>query len=130
MILYKKYNSLWDKVCIITSVGCIIHCVLFPILISFLPILTNNSFENDSIEYASLAIVVIIGGYAIMKNYVQYRKNFYLPLGFILSIISLAAGNAIENSVGEIMLKFFGSTSLIMVHIYNWRMHKNCKQQK
>jgi hypothetical protein len=126
-MLLKKNKTVLDKLGIITSVACAIHCTLIPLLLSSLPFLGINGLHNKAIEYGMIGLAFIFGLFSLVPG---YKKR---PLGR-LSLLLFGAGFVfllINQSTGERWLYFLvpaAATAIISAHILHLRScRNNCK---
>jgi hypothetical protein len=125
MILYA-YKNIWDKISIVASIACAIHCVALPIFFTTLPFLGADIIENIWIELSTIAISLVIGGWSIVSSYIQYHRNKYILFGFFIGVSILILSNVVNTEWIEIACKIIGAAILITTHIYNWKKTKYC----
>jgi accessory gene regulator protein AgrB len=119
-------NGFFDRLSIVASVACAIHCVLLPLMFTTLPFFGIELMENFFLELATVIISLAIGGLAIWKGYKKYHRNKLIPLSFVIGIAVLIISNHSYAEFIEISLKFSGATILIITHMYNLKKCKNC----
>jgi len=121
-----QYNGVFDRLSIVASIACAIHCVLLPLIFTTLPFFGIELIENIFLELATVVISVLIGGLAIWKGYKKYHRNKLIPILFIAGIALLVIANHVHVDNIEIGLKFSGAAILVITHIYNIRKCNNC----
>lgn len=105
-----------DKIGIITSITCLIHCLVFPILGTMLPIFLKL---DEPVEVLLLIIALIIGGLSFLENVLKHKYYTSLILfmtGFILLFIGVYQG------------EFFSLTGLVILILSHYLNYKNIKK--
>ncbi|MGE5471627.1 MAG: MerC domain-containing protein [Bacteroidota bacterium] len=112
----------WDFVGISASLLCLLHCLLFPLAASFLPVL-GNVVSGEEITHQVLALTLVLpAAFASLKAYLRHRR--LLPVLLIaLGVGEVAwgaflgheqAGRGIEWSI-----TVTGSLTLVLGHLLN-----------
>ena len=73
------------------SVGCAIHCLSFPVLIPFIPVLGENQLLSHTSEISIVVLAGLIGLYSLFIGYKKYHRSyspFYIFFPGILLIIA------------------------------------------
>ncbi|MFP5519487.1 MAG: MerC domain-containing protein [Bdellovibrionia bacterium] len=116
-------NSFWDKVGILISGFCALHCVATPFLIFSLPAL-GYAFEHPLFHFLLALFVVPVGVFAFYQGYKQHHQKGILLLGF-LGLFVIGAMAAVPHAwlhvVGHNTLTLVGSGILILAHVLNRR---------
>ena len=119
----------FDNIGIFVSFLCIIHCMLLPIIISFLPLVGLSLLENELAHklliYAALGIAILsfVPGYRIHK-----RKLVLLiaSIGLLFMLVAVLYAGEAWGELAENSLVFIGGCILIVGHIYNKTFCRNC----
>lgn len=122
----NTYKTLWDKISTLTSILCIIHCVMLPIVFSTLPLLGVEIIENKHIEIVTIAVATLVGGYAIVKGFVNYHHKINILWLFVIGIIAMIAANGIYNTLIEAIVKVAGAIAIVFAHFKNRKACKHC----
>lgn len=108
---------------------CMIHCLVFPLLVSFAPPLLR-ALPGDDFTHRMLAIgIALAGGLAFRSGYTVHRKGWILALFFLgIALISAAAalGEAVLSGLGEAGITVCGSLLLIAAHWCNRSFCHSC----
>lgn len=123
---YVKYNSGYDKLSMIISSICVIHCVIFPLLLTTLTIWKIEILENIWLELIINTATIIFGGWAVWNGYKNYHFKTIIPLVFIVALVFLIIGSFIHDEYLEMVFKLIGSIAIIMLHVLNWKYAKSC----
>jgi MerC mercury resistance protein. len=71
----------WDALGIGTSLACAIHCALFPLLFTSLPLFGINLIHHEGFEIGMIALALVIGSYSLFHG---YRKHHHSPIPLFL----------------------------------------------
>ena len=116
--------SFWDRVGLATSLICIIHCTLTPVLLFFLPIL--GSYFESPIVHIILALVVFpVGIYALYSGFQMHRRRGILIVGLI-GFVGIGIGLATSQLYEELIFTAIGGVLLSVAHVLNLRACRNC----
>lgn len=118
-----KPPSIWlDRVGIVLSVVCAVHCALTPVLVAIAPLLFTSEFEwRTKVALVALASVALIIGFVSHRS---WKPMYWLAIALGLLGLShwwesLSAFGAAE--VFEIGTTVLASGALIMAHVANTR---------
>jgi hypothetical protein len=126
-----KENSLaaprsWlDSLGTTVSITCAIQCVLFPLLINFLPLLGLSFLAGDGVE--KLFIVTSIA-LAIASFYsgARYHKKLHIFLFLIGGVALIFTGRAWVDVNFEVPFVVSGTSVLAVGHLLNRRLCRLC----
>src|ERR1700742_2260864 len=98
---------------------CMVHCLVFPLLVSFAPAILRK-LPGDDVTHRTLAIgIALAGGLAFHSGYKLHRKRWILAL-FLLGIVLISAATAVGEprlpAYGEAGITVCGSLLLITAH--------------
>lgn len=105
-----------DKLGIITSITCLIHCLIFPILGTVFPLFIQL---EEPVEIGLIVIAFILGGLSFIDNVLKHKYYLSLTLftlGFILILVGVFQGE-VFNLIGLVVL--------ILSHYLNYKNIKN-----
>lgn len=122
-----EYSGKWDKLSVGVSLVCAIHCVVLPVFFSTLTLFEIELMENPVIEFSTIVLSVGAGGWAVWKGYRKFHRRFSIVLVFLIGLLLMTLGNAIENELSEQIVKFFGVVIIITAHYLNWRKSNHCE---
>ncbi len=119
-----------DTAGISLSVACLIHCLLLPLLVPFLPLLAV--FENEFVHISLAVILFAIGAWAFIRGYRLHKQISVvvsgvagislLLLAIVLHEIPIELSSGLE--LGTVVT-CLGSALLIGAHFFNIR-HCQC----
>ncbi len=118
-------NDLFKKLSIVApclSFSCAVHCLLTPILIGVLPILTMSDRTNTLVLMIStvLSLSTLCWGF---KKHTRLSPVLILALGFLFL-------NTNHRHNWHIVASIFGGTCFIISYMLNKRLCKNCHKCK
>lgn len=126
-----KVQFILDKLAMLLSSLCIIHCLLTPILLITLPTFVSVSIFNDEIfHHVLLFFVLPIGAFALFFGYVYHKnKRVVLAGAFGLVLLStpliiewMGLGHEVLGEYGEVLISVMASFIIVGAHIANYRL--------
>ena len=118
-----------DKLGIMLSVGCMIHCILMPLVLPLIPLI-GLTMEHGFVFHIIIAVVIgVVAYFAIKSGVKKHGKIAPVILGIVGTIFLFIGG------VSELLLfdtfalvtTLFGSLSLITAHYKNHKYSCSCK---
>ncbi|PUZ22915.1 MerC domain-containing protein [Chitinophaga parva] len=120
-----------DALGIAASLLCAAHCILLPVLFTSLPLLGVELLRNPLLELATIVLSMGIGVWVLWRGYRQGHIRRWMVAGFIAGLTLVTAGNFMDTTIAEALLKFSGATLIVTVHAINWRQHRRrCEVHK
>lgn len=120
---------LWDRFGIGISGICAIHCLVFPGLISILPLFGAVTVVDEWLHPIFIALLVPAVYFAIKRSHYDKTITTLLIVGFILVLLGWYLGHFWLGHLTEVLLTVVGSIILITGHWLNYRHHRTCKNQ-
>lgn len=117
-----------DRLGIWTSVLCVAHCLLTPVLLSFSAVLAHLLPGEETVHRSLATLVACFGAFALLNGFRRHRRRRVLLLLFAgLGCIFTAAwfGDRLPAHGWEVAITFFGSALMIAAHRLN---HTFCGQ--
>src|SRR5215813_9152733 len=118
-----------DRLGIIASAVCFLHCIATPIVISFAAVWAHYIPSEERFHRTLAILVTAVGGFAILAGYRQHkRKRVLLLMASGLICISVGAwwGDRLPSHIAEVTITLIGSCLMIMDHLNNHTFCKNC----
>lgn len=117
-----KTSGLWDKAAVLLSGLCLVHCLALPVLVVFLPFLSELS---DGHLHAQLLVFVIpVSVFAFAVGFRRHRNWTVIGAG-VLGMAVLAIGGTYVHShyglAADRALTICGSIILAVAHFFNSR---------
>ncbi|MCY7295382.1 MerC domain-containing protein [Alteromonas sp. a30] len=116
-----------DKFGIWASSLCAAHCLLLPVLLPLIPLMSASFVAQDWFERSILIISLIAGFWAVFSGFYRYHKQVY-------PIVSIALGGMIywnKDVFGETYEPFtiaVGAMLIIFAHVANLKLCQRAKQ--
>jgi hypothetical protein len=117
-----------DKLGIIMSVGCLLHCIMLPVIIPVLPAL-GFAVEHEAYIHVTLSLIVSsVLLYSIKSGYKKH-KDLSLVYLAIVSSVSLVGSGLHELAFGESSVVIISTicSSLIVIYVHYKNHIKICK---
>ncbi|WP_194972481.1 MerC domain-containing protein [Aquiflexum lacus] len=128
-IIKKLSSQSADILGISASLLCMIHCLAFPVMIS-LGYIFKFSDDHDHVhehwhwmDYF-FVILAIWAVYNAAKNTHSKRIKIALWIGVLFFSIAILLHDL---NPFMIVISIVASLALLIIHIINWKYHKNCK---
>ncbi|ASE61243.1 MerC domain-containing protein [Chryseobacterium indologenes] len=110
-------SKILDAVGISAAVLCLIHCIIFPLLL-IIPLGISHN------PYIDLAFLII--GAAVVYRVTKHMTNIWLKFIFCLSILLISISVFVDLLFEiHIPLIYVGAAGLIIAHIINFKNHKH-----
>lgn len=115
-----------DRLAILLSGLCIVHCLAMPLVFSLLPWLGWAHEHEPLIHRLLLLVIVPLSITVLLSGFAKHSHYLVLSLGVValLLLIAAAAVSGIPHPI-EIALTALGSTFLIASHLLNMRVLTN-----
>ena len=123
-----KWNL--DALGIGASLACAVHCALLPLLITALPLLGLEMFENDRLEYALLAVSFAVGYTSLIRGYRHHHRHIWPLAWFTLGFAGLLAGHFLAPEGLEPLIISTGALLIVLAHMLNLRGCKRCRLER
>jgi len=122
-------SRLLDRLAIILSGTCMVHCLLLPVVITLFPIVQGSLLEEESFHALFLLLVVPTSVIALSIGCSKHKDLRTIALGVSgLGILTFAAfwGHDWIGYDGERIMATIGGAILATSHILNYRL---CRSQ-
>jgi hypothetical protein len=114
-------SHLLDKAGIWTSAICAIHCVAFPILMTFSVFNGLLFVHGHAIEYFIFGVSVLLGVTSLFPSYYKHHRNRYPGLILISGFFLIGLSRYVVN-VSEHVLTASGAILIASAHLLNYRL--------
>ena len=125
-----KMKKIWDKLGIVVSATCAVHCLLVGLLPFALPLM-DTFFHSPWFHILFVAMVVFITPMAFGHHFQRHGFSFVIKLALV-GVAGILTGAALEPVSSELVshgVSMFGSFFLVSAHVLNLRhqrKHKHC----
>ena len=125
-------SGAWDKLGIVLSGACVIHCLAMPILFLFFPVVTSKFLPEEDMTHAIfLGFILGIAGVAFVTGYRKhrnYRPIIWMLFGITLIVYSTYVAHDQMGHYWEPIIAIIGSLGLIRAHQLNHVSCKTCEE--
>lgn len=132
-VMKKAALSLVDNVGVGLSMACLVHCVLLPFIIPFLPFMAI--FASEKTHEVLAVVLLAVAVLAFARGYKVHGQKHVLVMGVVgisALIVAVLLPHELRETriVGGLMLETVvtipGSLLLVVAHVFNIR-HCHCK---
>jgi hypothetical protein len=127
-MLFASSDNPLDRVGMIASCACAIHCALMPFIIAFLPLTGLSLLADLRTEWAFVGVSIAVGLASLVPSYVR-RHRRAMPLAIFaggLCLILLARLGFEAGPLVEISIVVIGALLLAASHLLNRRLCQAC----
>ncbi|MFT2092284.1 MerC domain-containing protein [Paraglaciecola sp. 2405UD69-4] len=123
-----KAQLLADRVAVLLSSLCVIHCLITPILIIAIPSIGGVSLlKDETFHQLLLFFVVPIGIIALSIGYLHHKQKWVAALGMV-ALITLSSPLWIAHEhlghYGEEVITVISSIFLVSAHTFNYYLRR------
>ena len=120
-----KIKLNWDKMGIVTSILCAIHCGVLPFILPALSLFGISIVHNILFEWMMIAIAFFVGIYALYHGFKKHHHQYQPIIIFLVGFCFLVAKQFFYNQ--EILLLCIAVVLIIYAHYSNY---KKCSKNK
>lgn len=121
--VFEEKTLTWDRIGIVLSSLCAIHCLATPLLILLLPVM-GEFFHAEWVHILMAVVILPVGLFAFWSGYKHHRQVKVLSLG-VLGLAMICAASVLPHEWVEVMehdvVTIIGSFVLITAHVLNRR---------
>jgi uncharacterized membrane protein YfcA len=120
-----------DRLGIIASALCFIHCVLTPVAVSILAVGAHYLPSEEKVHRILTVFVAALGAVATLFGYRRHRRSRILLLmscGLLLIFAGAYFGNRLPSHLAEVAVTMMGSCFMISGHFLNHTFCRNCER--
>ena len=132
-----KVQFISDKLAMLLSSLCVVHCLLTPILLISIPALAGVSILNDETFHQILLFFVLpIGVFALSLGYLHHKNKWVVFAGvFGLTLLSspllvewIGLGHEVLGEYGEVTITVIASFIIVGAHLINYRLRSTVQE--
>jgi len=132
-----KVQFISDRLAMLLSSLCVIHCLLTPILLISIPALAGVSILNDETFHQILLFFVLpIGVFALSLGYLHHKNKWVVFAGvFGLTLLSspllvewIGLGHEVLGEHGEVIITVIASFIIVGAHLINYRLRSTVQK--
>lgn len=122
------YRRVWDRIGVFGSGACIAHCLLLPLVVPMVPLLSGLA-ESEWVHITLLALLGLSALAAFVPGYRTHRAVSVLVIGFVGVVLLSGGVLAHEYSAAAALnapLTVVGGIALISAHLINIKLCREC----
>ncbi|MCZ2157676.1 MAG: MerC domain-containing protein [Bryobacterales bacterium] len=122
--LPQRTRGRLDRIGMVLSSTCALHCVLMPFVVGYLTYLGHGWIASESTEFLLLGSTTLVALGSLLPSYLQHRNLMPIALFALgLGLIVAMRGVGVEDGVALGVAMLAGGTLIVTAH---WRNHKLC----
>jgi uncharacterized membrane protein YfcA len=118
-----------DRLGIIASAACFVHCILTPVVISFAAVWAHYIPSEEKFHRTLAVLVAAVGGFAILTGYSRHRRKrvlLFMAGGLFCIFAGAWWGDRLPSHLAEVAVTLIGSCLMITAHLINHTFCKHC----
>ncbi len=121
-------NTTLDRIGIVASCACAVHCAVMPALLGVLPLLGLGVLADERTEWTLIAVSFLIGAASLLPSYFRHHRRATPLLLFAAGLTFIVAGRIVfEDSVRlETSCVVCGALLIASSHFVNRRLCQAC----
>jgi K+ transporter len=122
-----------DLFAVSSSGLCMIHCLVTPVLLIFLPVLSASVLSGDTFHAAILWFILPTSLVALTLGCWRHKDRYVAVLcaiGLVVILVAARFGDALFGEIGERILTTAGSLVLIAGHFRNFSLCRGAACEK
>ena len=127
-ILLVDDDNVLDRVGLVASFVCAVHCAAMPFVIALLPLVGLSVFADPRTEWAFVAISLVVGLASLLPSYFgKHRRTKPLMLFATgLALILIARTSFADTLSAETAFVVFGALFIAGSHFFNRSLCRSC----
>lgn len=120
-----------DRIGIVASGLCFVHCVLTPVIVSLLAVGAHYFPSEERIHRVLALSVAALGGVAIFFGFSRHRRFrvvVLMSVGLCLIFAGAYFGSRLPSHLAEVAVTMAGSCFMISGHFLNHTFCRNCER--
>ena len=126
--LFHRYRlvvseNVLDRVGVVTSLACAVHCAVMPLVIGLLPLVGASVFSSPQTEWIFVVTSFTVGISSLVPAYLRKHKRARPILLFIIGLsLILIARLALDELRAELPFVITGGNVVISTHVINRKL--------
>lgn len=118
------YRPLWDRIGVVVTAVCAVHCLALPILLPVLAATDLAVLAHHEFEWIVLAFTFVLAGVVLSHGYRKHHRSL-LPLtlaaiGGVICLFRHDLGHALEPFVLAL-----GAGLIVVAHVVNLKLSRH-----
>jgi len=118
-----------DRVGVVASAACAVHCLLVPVLLSFSSVFAHFIPGEESTHRTLAVLVAAVGALALGSGYRKHQQRapfVLMACGLSLIVFTAVWGDDLPNHAAEVAITVMGSCCMIAAHRLNHTFCRRC----
>lgn len=117
-----------DRLGLMATGVCAIHCALTPLLVSLLPILGLGALLDPRIEWALMTGALGLGAATILPAYRHHHHRLLPVVLYAVGAVALVGAHSLvpQGGIAELPTAFLGALGLTSAQVVNARLRHTC----
>ncbi len=121
----RDRSELVDRLGILASAACAVHCLAMPLLLALLPAMGSIWIIGHSVEWILAVVAVLMALGSLCWGFSIHRKK-RLFLSFLAAAVFILSGQLVAHGWLETALVVAGGLGLVGSHLLNRNLCKSC----
>jgi MerC mercury resistance protein len=123
-----KNHPALDRLGLIVSGACAVHCALTPFIISLLPLIGLGLLADEHFEWAVVGISIGVGALSLLPSYIRHHRQTMPLTLFAVGLSLILVGRMLfEGTSGiEMPVVVAGALFIASAHAINHRLCRSC----
>jgi len=120
-----------DRLGIIASALCFIHCILTPVVLSLSAVWAHYLPSEEKFHRVLAVLIAGIGCFAIIGGYRRHRRSrvlFMMCTGLCFIFAGAYYGDHLPSHLAEVATTLVGSCLMIVAHLTNHTFCRDCRR--
>ena len=129
VIARRGWTAVADRLGIITSTLCFVHCLAAPVLLSLSAVYAHFLPSEESTHRVLALLVTLLGVFAIGNGFRKHRRPsvlLFTGAGILLVFSAALFGDRLPNHWMEVVLTLVGGCCMIVAHRMNHTFCGRC----
>ncbi len=127
----KVATSTMDRLGVVASVGCAIHCMAMPLVVSLSAVYAHLLPTEEHTHRVLAVVVSCVGAIALGRGYKRHRRFSPLLLmaaGLCFIVGGAVFGDRLPTHLAEVAVTMAGSCCMIAAHRKNHTFCRDCER--
>ncbi len=123
-------NGFLDKTGAAASWLCAVHCLVMPLIVSFLPLLGTSFLAGEGGEYVFIGFSVVIAALSLLPGYFKQHGKIRILILFASGIGFVIFADVLfeESIIGKTAFSLVGAICISFSHFLNRRLCLDCRK--